>query len=92
MFDKLVDEWLSNLKEKPDWLHVEAWLVNNQNFQAPLEPQAAAELLCSTWFHDFEASFSPYFFIQIFFIKQEKSYAAVALKMDIFFYLIKKSL
>ena len=69
MFDKLVDEWLSNLKEKPDWLHVEACLVNNQNFQAPLEPQAAAELLCSTWFHDFEASFSPYFFIKLFFIK-----------------------
>jgi len=58
MFDKLVDEWLSNLKEKPDWLHVEACLVNNQNFQAPLEPQAAAELLCSTWFHDFEAKFA----------------------------------
>ena len=75
MFDKLVDEWLSNLKEKPDWLHVEACLVNNQNFQAPLEPQAATELLCSTWFHDFEASFSSYilFFIKIFFIKQEKS-------------------
>ena len=69
MFDKLVDEWLSNLKEKPDWLHVEACLVNNQNFQAPLEPQAAAELLCSTWFYNFEASFSPYFFIKIFFIK-----------------------
>ena len=86
MFDKLVDEWLSNLKEKPDWLHVEACLVNNQNFQAPLEPQAAAELLCLTWFHDFEASFSSYilFFIKIFFIKQEKSYAAVSLKMDIF--------
>ena len=74
MFDKLVDEWLSNLKEKPDWLHVEACLVNNQNFQAPLEPQAATELLCSTWFHDFEASFSSYilFFIKIFFINRKK--------------------
>ena len=60
-FDNLVDEWLSKLKEKPDWLHVETYLVNNQNFQA-FEPQwnaTAAQLLHSTWFHDFEASFFP---------------------------------
>ena len=65
IFEDLVDEWLSKLKEKPDWFQVEAYLVNNQNFQEfPLQPPQAnaAATLYSTWFQDFEARFLCFLF------------------------------